>query len=452
MWKKFKFFAGLLAASGGCVSSGLAQEFVAALPAAPEGTAAEPQVLSVEALVARVRSATPEALVQRESVRRALERSYQRRAELLPQFALRAEQTRQQLGSGFAGDTLRAPPFNSFTARVEGSLKVIDTQAYADWRLAQLEHAITEMDYEVAVQDIMEQALLIYFTHLRDLRRIEIVEGNIDRYRELLRLASEQFEAGTAVKIDVTRAEVRLATERRELMEARTAAESSILELKALLDIPVESELLLDRSIIEGIKAPPSLKRYGGMAPLTEVRPELKSRQRVLDQAILARKAAGWQRLPTVELFANWGYDSGEPFDDREGEAWLLGVRASIPIFEGFRISAEKREADAAIRQNEYQLRDLRNRIEREFRTALIEMDSRYEQIEIARDEIRLGRLEVEQASERYREGLADNRELIDAQQRLSDAESSQLRSIYLYGLGRLSFARSIGATERVLE
>ena len=79
-------------------------------------------------------------------------------------------------------------------------------------------------------------------------------------------------------------------------------------------------------------------------------------------------------------------------------------------------------------------------------------MDARYAQIEIASDEVRLGRDEVEQALERYREGLADNRELIDAQNRLAGAERSHLRAIYLYGLSRLAFARSIGAVERVLE
>ena len=130
----------------------------------------------------------------------------------------------------------------------------------------------------------------------------------------------------------------------------------------------------------------------------------------------------------------------------------MAGIEASIPIWEGGRIAAETREAKAAVRQNEYALRQLHNRIEREFKYAILEMDSRYAQIEIARDEIRLGKDEVEQARERYNEGLADNRELIDAQQRLADAENSHLRAIYLYGLSRLAFARAIGSVERVLD
>jgi outer membrane protein TolC len=130
----------------------------------------------------------------------------------------------------------------------------------------------------------------------------------------------------------------------------------------------------------------------------------------------------------------------------------MLGVEASIPIWEGGRIAAESREAQAAVRQNEYAMRALDNAIEREFKFAILEMDSRHAQIEIAGDEVRLGKDEVEQARERYNEGLADNRELIDAQQRLADAEDSHLRAIYLYGLSRLAFARAIGSVERVME
>ncbi len=446
MYREYKTFAILLAF--------WLSVFPATMMAAGDSTVAsnEPLQLGVDDLIARVKSQNLQLLVNKESVRRALEQSYQRRAALLPQFSLSAQQTRRQLARGFTAESFDVPPFNSFGSRVEASFSVFDTQRYADFRIAQLNQAIAGLDYEVATQDILEQAILLYFTQLRDLRSVEISQGNLRSEELLLDLATQQFEAGAAVKIDVTRAEVRVATERRAVMEAEIAAKESVLELKSLLDIDLDREVQLDHSIIEGVNAPPATKYYGSLEVLTELRPELRSQQQVLTQAELARKAAGWQRLPMVELFADWGYDSGRAFDGEEGEAWLLGLRLRMPIWEGGRIAAEKREASAAVRQNEYRMRDLRNYVEKEFKFSIIEMDSRYAQIEIATDEIRLGRDEVEQARERYQEGLADNRELIDAQQRLADAERSHLRAIYLYGLSRLAFARSIGSVERVLE
>lgn len=453
MFKEFKTFSALLSVC-------LLPAIVMAGETAPNPIAAEAAersldealFLGIEDMVDRVRSQSPQVLFERESVRRALEQSFQARAKLLPQVSLTALQTRQQFGRGFAGGTFDAPPSNSFGVRVEGTLSIIDTARYADFRLAQLGHAIAQMEYEVAIQDILDQAVMLYFTQLRDLRQVEIIEGNIQRNVELVALAKQQFDAGVTIRLDVTRAEVRLATERRALMEAQTEVENSILQLKALLDLDFDQVVLLDRSVVDGVKPPPALKRYAAMGDLIEQRPELASQAKQLEQARLASRAASWQRLPKVELFGDLGYDSNEALDGEEAEAWIIGLRASIPIFEGGRIAAEKREARAAVRQNEYLMRDLHNRIEREYRIAMIEMDSRYEQMGVARDEIRLGGDEVEQAGERYREGLADNTELIDAHQRLADAEKSYLRAIYLYGLSRLAFARSIGAVERVLD
>lgn len=448
MFKEYKTFASFASL---CLFMLAAPVLGEAAPAVPLADA-EPLHMSLDDVINRVKNHNLQLLIKQESVRRALEQSYQRRAALLPQFSLRAEQSRRKLARGFTSEAVESPPFDSFGSRVQASLSVFDTQRYADFRIARLNHAIARKDFDVATQDYLDQAIMLYFTQLRDLRSIEIAKGNLGREQALLELASQQYEAGAAVKIDVTRAEVRVATERRALMEAETEVESSILELKSLLDIDLDQEVRLDNTIIEGIHAPLSIKRYGSLEALTQLRPELQSQQQVLKQAELTKLAAAWQRLPTVELFADWGYDSGKAFDNEEGEAWLVGLRATLPLWEGGRIAAEKREAAAALRQNEYEMRDLRNRIEREFKFSIIEMDARYAQIEIASDEVRLGRDEVEQALERYREGLADNRELIDAQNRLAGAERSHLRAIYLYGLSRLAFARSIGAVERVLE
>lgn len=452
MLRELKTFSIFISITWLFCSAAIAAQSVVSREPVPAEPVSEPLFLTVDAMIEHIKAQSPRVLFEKESVKRALEKSFQQRAVLLPQLSIQSQQTRQQLGSGFAGDDFESSPYNSFNSRVVGTQTLFDTQKYAQYRVAKLGEAIARHDYDVALQDILGQAVQLYFTHLRDLRRVEISQGNIERDLELLELAQEQFNAGAAIKIDVTRAEVRVATERRALMEAEALVNDSILQLKALLDVDLERELLLDRSIIEGIKSPPSLKKYASMEELLQLRPELASEQLQLEQAQLAKKAAAWQRLPSVELFGEWGYDTGEAFDGGETEAWLVGIRAKIPIFEGGRISSERREAAAVVRQREYMMRELVNRIEREFRFAMIDMDSRYAQIEIARDEIRLGRAEIEQAEERYREGLADNRELIDAQQRLSDAENSHLRAVYLYGLSRLAFARAIGSVERVLE
>ena len=410
-------------------------------------------VMTLDAMFKRIRETSPEVLFEREKVRRTLEEKVQERAALLPQVSLTASQIRQQLGLGFAGDQFDSKPFNSFSSQLEVTQTVFDTERYANYGLARLEQAIAKMEYEVVYQDILERAVNLYFTQLRDLNQEKIIEGDIERSRELLQLASDRFEAGAGVEIDVTRAQARLAGDERELWMAKVAIQTSLLQLKVLLDMDLDDDLIVDTSLIDLLDVPPHLETYRIKGDLmVAMRPELAVQKKRLDQAELTRKAAVWQGLPSIELFGNWGYVANDAFQDRQNEAWLAGVQASVPIFEGFRIAAQKRNAKLALKQQIYQMRIIEQEIEREFRTALFEMNARYKEIELAEKEVAFGKTEVKQAFLRYHEGLVDNRELIDAQQRLADANRSYLNSSYLYGLSRLAFARSIGAVETVLE
>ena len=411
-----------------------------------------PIALPIEGVIERVKTHNLQRLISQQTVRRALEQSYRRRADLLPNFSLSIDQTRQKLSRGLFSNVIDVPAFSSSGSRLEASLSFINYKLYADYRIAKLDHAVAENDFLKLTEEYIEQALFLYFTYLRDLRGAELAADNLKREQALFELATLQFEAGVVVKIDVARAEVRVATARRDLMEAQISVQSSDIELKSLLDIDLDKAISLDPLMLENMNPPSTIKRLALIEQIRETRPEVTSQLLQIEQAKLAKSTSYWQRLPTIDLFANWGYDTDEVFDAEQGEAWFFGIRASIPIWEGGRIAADKRYANATLLQNEYEMRNLLNQIDREYKISIIEMDSRYEQIEIAQEEVRLGGYEVELALERYQEGLADNRELIDAQKRLAQAEISHLNANFMYCLSRLAFARSTGSVENITE
>ena len=406
--------------------------------------------LSIEGVIERVKTHNLQILIGEQSVRRALERSYQKRADLLPKFSLSIDQTRRKLSRGLFSNVIDVPAFDSSGSRLEASLSLINYQNYADYRIAQLNHAIAENNFLKLCEEYTEQALFLYFTNLRDLCAAKLAADNLKREQTLVKLATLQFEAGTAVKIDVARAEVRAATARRDLMEAEISVQSSDIELKLLLDIDLESIINLDLISLQNLNPPLNMKSLKSLEQIREERPEVSRQLLLIEQAKLAKKASYWQRLPTVDFFADWGYDTDEFLNGEQGEAWFFGLRASMPIWEGGRIAADKRYANATLRKNQYEMRNLLNQIDSEYEISILEMDFRYEQIRISQDEIRLGEYEVELALERYNEGLADNRELIDAQNRLTQAEYNDLNTRYMYSLSRLKFARLTGLLENI--
>ena len=266
-------------------------------------------LLTVPELIERVKSQNLDLMIRSETVSRALQQSYQTRAALLPQLDISAQQTRSQSARDSGMISSNVSPEDRFSARIRGRLTLVNPQQYADFRVAKLGYSIEELDFDVAIQDVLDQAVFIYFTHLRDLVLIEIALGTLEREEQLLDLAEKQFDAGVAIKLDVIVLKCVLQMQT-IVIQARTDADSSLLQLKELLDFDFDDELEFDHSIISNVVTPEKLYAIGKQVDLSEVRSEFERQNQLLEQSRLAKRAVRWQRLPQFDLFADWGYDS----------------------------------------------------------------------------------------------------------------------------------------------
>jgi outer membrane protein TolC len=64
--------------------------------------------------------------------------------------------------------------------------------------------------------------------------------------------------------------------------------------------------------------------------------------------------------------------------------------------------------------------------------------------LKLAEEELRL-------AQQRYRQGVADNREIVEAQNRLAVADDNLVEAVYQYNLSRVELARARGDVRTVL-
>ena len=62
---------------------------------------------------------------------------------------------------------------------------------------------------------------------------------------------------------------------------------------------------------------------------------------------------------------------------------------------------------------------------------------------------INLSRQEVEFTTSRFTQGIADNSEVVNAQDRLTQADNAHIEAQYLLGLARANLARATGAAEK---
>jgi outer membrane protein TolC len=119
-------------------------------------------------------------------------------------------------------------------------------------------------------------------------------------------------------------------------------------------------------------------------------------------------------------------------------------------LFTGGRISAQRARADLELRKVTQQEREQRNEIALQVRTAIAQMAAARTEVDVANQGVSLANEEVVEARDRFQAGVANNIEVITAQDALARANDNQILALYRYNQARADLARSTGQMETV--
>ncbi len=121
----------------------------------------------------------------------------------------------------------------------------------------------------------------------------------------------------------------------------------------------------------------------------------------------------------------------------------------NVPIFQGTRVRADKLQTNSALRQRQAELEDLRGKIDDQVRTAFLNLKSSSDLVAVAKSNIDLASQTLKQAQDRFLSGVADNLEVVQAQESVASAEQSYIASVYSYNLAKVSLAQAVGIAEQ---
>lgn len=417
---------------------------------AGSSSAADPAgALTLQDALATVERVNVSVLLSRESAAQAVEAVGQQRAGILPILDASLQQRRSQGVSIATVVVASGRPASRFDALVSGSYALLNPQRLSALKGAKAGAEVARANYQVAVQSVLSDVATTYFTHLRNLRRLDVLDANIARARALLELANNQLRAGVATQIDVTRAEAQLAIADQARLQQVTAVYQSELFIKRLLDLDMAGELKL--ADFQMRRADSGLYSFSDQKTAFEKRAEYLAAQKSLEQVRIDVRTATFERLPSLGLTGNYGFASAQWDDNSKQEQWSAGLGLSLPVFDGLRIGANRRIAMSRQRAQETRLHSLELQITAELRLALHSVTSRNAQVTVAEKSLSLAQEELRLAQSRYQQGVADNREVVEAQNRLAVASDNFVEAVYQYNLSRVELARAKGDVRTVL-
>ena len=159
------------------------------------------------------------------------------------------------------------------------------------------------------------------------------------------------------------------------------------------------------------------------------------------------RRAATAEHLPTLGINGNYGA-AGVNVGDSHG-VFLAGATLDIPIFAGGRAHADALQAEASLRQSQQQLANLRGQIDYEVRAALLDLNAADDQVQVAKSSLDLANQTLDQARDRFIAGVAENLEVVQAQESVAAANENYIASLYSHNVAKVSLARAIGFAEQ---
>lgn len=411
-----------------------------------------PLELSLELVFNYIEAENLTVLLNREAIEEALQNAYFARADLLPQVSLRLSQNRSRIVNDFgSGDTTFSNSL--FNAQITGSLVVFDLTKIAGYQQAKMGIKISTFNYNAILQQVLTAAGTSYFTHIKNLRGLNVIDANLEEAKLLLDLAKTRFNVGVASPIDVTRAEVQVAIYERQRLEQQVLIKQSELNIKRLLDIDTDQIIIIPSIKLAKDLPEPSISPPPLNSVLVNRYDYLKSAE-ILALNQYQAKTANWAYYPSVSLEPganSWGFATPWPFEGRWAPEWSVTLTLSMPIFDGFRIRSDILRKESIVRQQKDALLDLANTINTEISLNAFALETRYKQIGLVRRQVALAEQELQLAKTRFKEGVADNLEVVNAQTSLALAADDLVEIVFLYDNARLEWARTLGDVRLIL-
>jgi len=374
------------------------------------------------------------------------------RAALLPQANLSVTDTVERLnlqaflGARIPGFPQHAGPFQVFSAGPVFSAPVFDLTLFRRYQAARETANASKADSLSTREQVILLVVSQYIGTLRAVANVQASQSRVELAQALYDQAADVQKEGVGTGIDTLRANVELQNEKQRLLEAEADRDTSLFGLSRLLNLDPRQVIELGDSLSFFDTPQPDV--ISSIDSALAERQEWKALQEQLKSAGLQKKASSESRLPKVDFTGNWAYlggssTTGIPTYNYEAEV-------SVPLFTGGRIHAEIVRADLEIQKLQQQEDDLRNQIALDVKTALINLDSARNQVAVANLGVQLSKEEVDQARDRFKAGVANNIEVIQAQDSLARANDNQIAALYRFNQARADYARSIGQMEKV--
>lgn len=328
-------------------------------------------------------------------------------------------------------------------------------QLLFDWGKRSNQVKLKRNNYLIELEKLRNLENQIIFNIKEYFYRIDYLKNNIyahkfslETAKEDLKVAKLKYKDGKISEYEVLRAEVEVVNSKPTLVWLENALKIAYRELEILIGTTFESTSInsdLDYKFPE-ITEDTILKKalqYNSSIQLIDL--EKKTLQYRL-------KIESTSNKPKIEGFYSFEYLNPLTNVDEWDEINVVGVKASIPFFDGFKTSSRKRQNTLSLEKNTIEKEDLEDTVAKQVEEAYLDFTQAKILVEAQNANVKLAQSGLKIAKIRFKDGLSIQVELLDAKNALLHAQVSLNHSKYKCALSyfKLQFLTGELAREEI--
>lgn len=331
-------------------------------------------------------------------------------------------------------------PWNQLDATLNAVVPLVVPSAYPAYAAAQKNQTASEADFRVTETRLLFTAAQVFYAAAGTDELVSARHHAVEVAEQTLVNAQTRFEAGTATKVETTRAQLAVVRAKQAEREAQEQQANVYAQLATLIRTPpgfrVQPPALADTS--------PSATPESLVTQALNTRPELSAFQMRLEALSANIDSAQYRWAPTLSAFGlarafNYAGFAGKNM------AFAAGLQLDWVIFDAGTRDAQRHALEAQLLDTRLQFEQVRSTVADDVRQSRRAIDTKRSALEAAQLAVALSQETLGLVRVQYEAGTALQIDLLAAQDNLIGAEVGLAQARFDLAMADLTLQRNAG-------
>ncbi len=353
---------------------------------------------------------------------------------------------------------LRAGMQHSATATLQATQQIFNQSVFTGIKAAKVSEEYYRNNIERTEEEVIQQTSSLFYQVASMQAQRNVIETNLEQTKKNLDITTSRFENGVARKLDVDRLKVNVTNLQTQLRSVDDAFSSLTNQLKLVAGMDINTPLEVAEPLIE------ASQDYQIDASLTagdwafENKIEFRQLSTQLELYDLERKSFSSGYFPTLSLFGNYSYTAqSNDFFLKSGinpltfDIASIGLRLSIPVFDGFNKSAKVQQSKIHRMKTENDMAFTRQQSNMEFVNSVKSYETSFESYEAQKANVELANSVYDVTLQNYNEGVSSLTDLLQAESSRIQAQNQLIEALLKVKQAEVALLKSKGEIKNLL-